>query len=155
MSDFPPPADCSDKDLTPLTSAAPILPGTNSKIVSRRLLVVEDHESTATVMQRLLERHGHKVWVALTYQEALQLAQEHSIEAVICDLDLPDGDGCDLLRALKQITSIHGIVLSGHGDLVDLERSREAGFTAHLVKPFDITQIEHTLTETFGDTPRD
>lgn len=145
MPDLPTP----DSDPTPLTSDAPILPGTTSKIVPRRLLVVEDHESTATVMQRLLQRHGHEVWVALCYQEALQMVREHSIEAVICDLELPDGDGCDLLRELKKHAPIYGIVLSGHGTPADLERSRAAGFSAHLVKPFDITQIERTLTKTF------
>jgi two-component system CheB/CheR fusion protein len=124
-----------------------LLPGTDLKIIPRRLLVVEDHESTATVMQRLLQRHGHKVWVALSYQQALEISAEHSIEALICDLELPDGDGCDLLRELQSISSIQGIVVSGHGTASDLARSRNAGFLAHLVKPFDITQIEHTLSE--------
>lgn len=127
-----------------------VIPGTDLQIVSRRLLVVEDHASTAIVMQHLLQRHGHEVWIALSYQQALHMAREHSIEAVICDLELPDGDGCDLLQELQKQSSIQGIVVSGHGAAEDLQRSRQAGFAAHLVKPFDITQIELTLKKIFS-----
>ncbi|MEO7932242.1 MAG: response regulator [Chthoniobacterales bacterium] len=129
-----------------------ILPGTNRELIPRRLLVVEDHESTATVMQRLLQRHGHEVWVALNYHQALEMVREHAIEAVICDLELPDGDGCDLLQELQKHAPIRGIVVSGHGSEEDVRRSRDAGFAAHLVKPFDINQIEHTLTDVFRTT---
>lgn len=131
---------------------APILAGTDLTIRPRRLLVIEDHQSTATVMQHLLQRHGHHVWVALCFQEALRMAMENDIEAIICDLELPDGDGCDLLKELRTHREIHGIVLSGHGTPADLQRSRDAGFVAHLVKPFDITQIEHTLSKIFRES---
>ncbi len=143
----------SDNSILPVPdSSVPrtrVLPGTDLELIPRRLLVVEDHESTATIMQRLLQRHGHEVWVALNYQQALEMAKEHAIEALICDLDLPDGDGCNLLQELQKRSAIKGIVVSGHGKDEDVQRSREAGFSAHLVKPFDINQIEHTLTGVF------
>lgn len=134
--------------------STPVLPGSHLEIIPRRLLLVEDHESTAEVLKKLLERHGHEVWVALSCKEALDLSEQKSIEALICDLDLPDGDGYDLIQKIQKRGHILGIVLSGHGSADDIQRSREAGFAAHLVKPFDITEIEIMLAKIFDQQPK-
>ncbi len=124
-----------------------VLPGSQLTIIPRRLLLVEDHESTARTLQRLLQRHGHEIWIALSCREALALAASHTFDALICDLDLPDGDGTFLLQKIRQTHPVQGIVLSGHGSPQDIERCRAAGFSAHLVKPFDVTEIEIVLAQ--------
>lgn len=126
------------------------IPG-NLEITPRRLLLVEDHESTAQTLQHLLRRHGHEVWIALTCREALEMSDEHNVEVVVCDWDLPDGNGADLLTKICKKKPIRGIVLSGHGEPDYLRRSQEAGFAAHLVKPFDVREIEMILAQIFSE----
>lgn len=122
-----------------------IIPGTNIAITPRRILVVEDHESTARVLEHLLQRHGHQVWTAFSYQQALELALTHPVEVLVCDLGLPDGNGFDLLKAIQAEKSLKSIVLSGCGTAEDLGKTKAAGFDAHLVKPLDVTLLEQTM----------
>ena len=67
---------------------------------------------------------------------ALELAGRHAFDLLLSDLGLPDGSGHDLMRQLRQRGhKFPGIALSGYGQEEDIQRSREAGFSAHLTKP--------------------
>ncbi len=110
-----------------------------------RLLVVDDHEATRTVLSRLLTSSGHQVTLAASMHEALTAFAEGQFDVVISDLGLPDGSGHDLIRELKRQRPIAGIALSGYGMEEDLRQTKEAGFCAHLVKPVNIEQLRHLL----------
>ena len=126
------------------------VPGPPSeKGLSRRLLLVEDHEPTLQVLSRLLARAGHQVRAARTMSEALAAAAGQPIDLVISDLGLPDGTGNELMRQLRDTYGLSGIALSGYGMDEDIARSRESGFVAHLIKPVDFHQLERALRE-FG-----
>ncbi len=116
-----------------------------------RLLVVEDHTPTRQVLTRLLIRAGHAVTDAATVAEAREIAAADHFDVVISDLGLPDGTGLELMRDLRAIHEhLRGIALSGYGMDEDLRRSREAGFTAHLVKPIDVNELRGTLRQISG-----
>ncbi len=117
-----------------------------------RLLVVEDHEPTLTVLRRLLTRAGHQVVAADSIAAALSAAAKSMpFDFVISDLGLPDGTGLELMLKLQLLQpDLRGIALSGYGMDEDLRRSRESGFDAHLVKPVDIQQLTRTLRELSG-----
>ena len=67
---------------------------------------------------------------------ALELADRRAFDLMISDLGLPDGSGHDLMRGSAQRGyTLPGIALSGYGQEEDIQRSREAGFAAHLTKP--------------------
>ncbi len=110
-----------------------------------RLLIVDDHEATRTVLSRLLGRAGHQVTLAATMEDALRAFEAGQFDVVISDLGLPDGSGLDLIRALQQQRPVAGIALSGYGMEDDLRRTKEAGFFAHLVKPVNIEQLRQLL----------
>ncbi|OYW70250.1 MAG: hypothetical protein B7Z37_31300 [Verrucomicrobia bacterium 12-59-8] len=110
-----------------------------------RLLTVDDHEETRNVLVRLLTRSGHYVVSAGSVQEALTAAATECFDVVISDLGLPDGSGMDLMREIKRLYKCQGIALSGYGMEEDLRQSREAGFSAHLVKPVDFEQLRQQL----------
>ncbi len=114
-----------------------------------RLLVVEDHEPTLTVLAGLLRRRGHQVLTATTVKDALSLAANHPIDFVISDLGLPDGNGVDLMLQLANEHGLRGIALSGYGMVDDLARTEQAGFLAHLVKPIKFDEL-HTVLEQFA-----
>lgn len=96
-------------------------------------------------MQRLLEHWGYTVYVADSVQSALEVGLISVPDLLISDIELPDGSGLDLLRALQTRISIHGIVHSGHGMEDDIIRSMEAGFFEHLVKPVALPKLRDTL----------
>ena len=114
-----------------------------------RILLVEDHADSALVLSRLLRKTGHHVVHASSIAEALQLAESEmaafGIDLVISDLGLPDGSGFSLMEDLSAKYGLRGIALSGYGMDADLEQSKAAGFTHHLVKPVDINDVRCTI----------
>ncbi len=112
-----------------------------------RLLVVEDHEPTLEVLVRLLKSSGHTVVAAPGVAEARRCVAEQTVDFVISDLGLPDGNGIELMKGLRDSYGLRGIALSGYGMEEDLRRSHDAGFVAHLVKPVDFNELRRTLYE--------
>jgi PAS domain S-box-containing protein len=110
-----------------------------------RLLVVEDNEATLQVMTALLELAGHDVRPAADLRTARQLAESHAFDLVVSDLGLPDGNGFDLMRELRDRYGLQGIAVSGFGMEEDLRRSHESGFREHLVKPVDIDKLKAAI----------
>jgi len=101
-----------------------------------RILLVEDHGVTAKLMGMVLTSDGHTVEAAGDIATALELAGQHAFDLLLSDLGLPDGSGHDLMCQLRQRGhKFPGIALSGYGQEEDIQRSREAGFAAHLTKP--------------------
>jgi signal transduction histidine kinase len=131
-----------------VTLAAVESPATGDKKARRlRILIVEDHEATKSVLSRLLTRGGHEVALASSIAEARTAFTAGEFDVVISDLGLPDGSGLDLMRELRQQRPVAGIALSGYGMEDDLRKTREAGFFAHLVKPVDFEHLRHLLLE--------
>jgi two-component system CheB/CheR fusion protein len=126
---------------------------TRSHRKSHRLLVVEDHEPTLTVLAGLLRRHGHEVSTANSVKSALLSASSRKFDFVVSDLGLPDGDGTDLMRQLASAHGLRGIALSGYGMEQDFARTEQAGFLAHLVKPINFEELDRTLQEFAGAGP--
>ena len=121
-------------------AAAPVVPegGGTGRL---RLLIVEDHEDTARALSRLLTRAGYVVNLARDVASALALAGRETFDLLITDLGLPDGSGHDVMVGLQKIQPLPGIAMSGYGMDDDMSRSRESGFTEHLVKPVEVPQL--------------
>lgn len=111
-----------------------------------RLLLVDDHVPTLTIMGTLLKRHGYEVRTACSVTEAVSVAKTQSLDVVISDIGLPDGDGHGLLGQLQQLQPhLQGIALSGYGTREDIARSHAAGFAEHLIKPLEINTLARAL----------
>jgi PAS domain S-box-containing protein len=129
-----------------LPSAAPAALGKPAGVVSAgeentrrlRLLLVEDHADTARTLCRLLRRAGYIVITASDVEGAAAAAEREPIDLLISDLGLPDGNGHEVIRRVRAHRIVPAIAMSGYGMDEDLRRSREAGFTEHLVKPVDM-----------------
>ncbi len=110
-----------------------------------RLLVVEDHQPTLQVMTSLLQSIRHQVKTASDLAGARRLAETHVFDLVVSDIGLPDGSGLDLMLELRARYGLAGIAVSGYGMDEDLKRSREAGFSEHLVKPVGLEQLKDAI----------
>jgi PAS domain S-box-containing protein len=111
----------------------------------RPILIVEDHEATRHVLEKLFRQRHYRVMGAGTVAEALQLAAKQPFEFVVSDLGLPDGSGYELMRVLREKYGLTGIALSGYGTEQDTTRSREAGFVEHLTKPVTYAMLEKVI----------
>src|SRR2546421_4563047 len=84
---------------------------------AKNILVIEDHADSATVFARVLRIYGAAVTVAHSVAEAQQACEEGSFDLLLCDIELPDGNGLDLLRkARMSCPTTQGIVISAHED---------------------------------------
>jgi len=120
------------------------------------ILVVEDHTDTAAAISDLLREDGHRVRVAHDVETAFALHEESPADLLITDVGLPDGNGVDLLARLGAVRPVRGIVVSGYGMEKDIERSRAAGFFAHLTKPFNVARLEEAVDQAMsGVNPAD
>jgi signal transduction histidine kinase len=113
-------------------------------VKAKRLLVVDDHDDARTMLCRMLELSGHRVFEARNGPEGLRIATAEIPDVAIVDIGLPGIDGYEVARRLRaepRTRSIMLIALTGYGLEDDRRRSREAGFDVHLLKPVDAAQI--------------
>jgi signal transduction histidine kinase len=110
-----------------------------------RILLVDDHLDTCTALERLLIRRGHLVAAAHNVRSAMEAAARNSFDLLISDIALPDGTGTELMTYLHAISRIPGIAISGFGMNGDIEKSIEAGFAEHLVKPVKMENLEAAI----------
>ena len=116
------------------------------------ILLVEDHPDTAHAMARVLKGMGHRVRIAQSVAAAMAAAAE-PFDLLICDIGLPDGNGLDLLKQLRQSRPVKAIALSGFGMEEDIRKSEEAGFLAHLTKPVELAQLEAAINRLICPSP--
>ncbi len=114
---------------------------------ARRILLVEDHATTAALMARLLRKRGHEVVVTHTKTEAIEAGLGQTFDLVISDLGLPDGNGYEVMEALRSNSTIIGIALTGYGMEADLASSAQAGFQFHLTKPVDAQKLYQAIEQ--------
>jgi signal transduction histidine kinase len=112
---------------------------------SLRILLVDDHPDTSVALKKLLARRGHSVAVAYDVRSAMEAAEHGQFELLISDVGLPDGSGLELMTQLRERSGIRGIAISGFGMNGDVEKSIEAGFSEHLVKPVNVEKLEAAI----------
>lgn len=136
----------------PVASAAPSQPTQNPPVLrspkSKRVLVVDDDSANRDAMARLLEALGHIAVVAAGGSEALRLMGLFRPHVLLLDLSMPGVDGFEVARLARldiDGSSVRIVAVTGHGQKSDLDRTRGAGFDAHLVKPVTLRQLEEAL----------
>ena len=95
----------------------------------------------------LLRRHGYVVRTAASVEESLQVANGYDFDVLVSDIGLPDGRGVDLLKKLEEMRGqkVASVAMSGFGMDEDVERSREAGFSEHLIKPVEFPSLHQAI----------
>jgi signal transduction histidine kinase/ActR/RegA family two-component response regulator len=134
----------------PLAPATPHAPReTPTASPSRLVVLIEDSADNADTLARVLELNGHRVQLARDGKSGLALAVELQPDVVLCDIGLPDIDGYEVARELRmtsRLVATRLVALSGYAQPEDRQRSQEAGFDAHLVKPVVFAELNEILT---------
>ena len=124
----------------PRTAAPPV--------VSRRILIADDNIDALESLTEVLKLQGHEVFSASNGTLALECAARHLPEVALLDIGMPLLDGYEVARRIraqewgKQVTLL---AVTGWGQDADRQRSREAGFDMHLVKPVDVEKLRDLL----------
>ena len=121
----------------------------------QRILVVDDNVDAAIALGMLLDSIGHETRVVHDGTDALNAALEFRPDIVLLDLGMPGLDGYEVakrLRASKKNKSMRIIAVTGWGQEADRQKTQEAGFDSHLVKPVDRTTLVQAIGERNGAT---
>ncbi|BBA36666.1 signal transduction histidine kinase (STHK) with CheB and CheR activity [Methylocaldum marinum] len=116
------------------------------------ILVVDDNVSSADSLSTLLQAYGYQVQVVYDGKLALERVQERVPDVVLLDIGMPQMDGYEValrMRENPRLAATRLIAVSGYGQEEDRQRSRQAGFNHHLVKPVDID----VLLDLLGSRP--
>jgi two-component system KDP operon response regulator KdpE len=106
-----------------------------------RVLVVDDESQILRALRVVLREAGFEVVVAETAAQALDLAAVRPPQAAIVDLVLPDGDGVEVTRRLREWSEMPILVLSAVGDEEQKVRALEAGADDYITKPFGTREL--------------
>jgi two-component system OmpR family response regulator len=121
-----------------------------------RLLVVEDSSRMADVLRRGLIEEGYAVDVAATGADAVWLASEAPFDAIVLDVVLPDIDGFEVCRRLRQAERWPPLLmLTARDDVSDRVRGLDAGADDYLTKPFAFEELLARVRSLVRRGPRD
>lgn len=135
------PAGSADADRGAERPAAPRVEGV-------RVLVIDDNMDLVTLIVGILKHKGYVTRSAHTGPEGLRIAQQWLPQVVLLDIGLPGLDGYEVARRLRADPATAGarlIALTGYGQETDVRRAHEAGFDAHLLKPYDMNDLEKLM----------
>lgn len=115
---------------------------------SQRVLVVDDNEDATAALCMLLQAMGHETAEAHDGPEALDVVRAFQPDLVLLDIGLPTMDGYEVARRLRAVGTgkeCKLVALTGWSQEEDREKTAEAGFTHHLVKPVDAETLRKLL----------
>jgi len=134
----------------PLRDAAAAAPHTSAATPTEtraRILVVEDHADSRTMLAEMLGLEGHEVTAVAGGAEALEVARTCTLDAAIIDIGLRGMDGYEVARQLRAALgdAVLLVAVTGYGQAEDIEQSRAAGFDAHVTKPVSGDELLRVL----------
>ena len=123
--------------------------------MENKILVVDDEDYHRELMQKLLSKLGYEVEAVESAEDAFSSLAREKFPVIITDLIMLEMDGVEFCRKIRETDGkTFVIALSGHTELYDIDRLKEAGFDNHLTKPFKIEVIEKAIQDGFEEFRR-
>jgi DNA-binding response OmpR family regulator len=116
------------------------------------LLIIDDDHGLVNLLKRFLEGEGFQVVAAYDHQSGLAAALSGEHELIILDVMLPGGTGFQLLKSLRQESSVPVLLLTARGEAVDRILGLEIGADDYLAKPFDPRELVARIRAIFRRT---
>src|SRR5260370_22013060 len=139
-------------------SLSPCLPVSLSPSKPLRILVAEDNEFNAQLLEQLLVRRGHRVRLANNGRLALSLAQQGAFDLLLLDVHMPELDGFQVIQAIREWERSAGghlpvVALTARSRQQDRERCLAAGMDDFLAKPIQAGNLWVTIDRVVGARP--
>lgn len=122
-------------------------------MTTKTILLVEDDDDSRIIYGTVLRHAGYGVVEAPNGEVALRVARERAPDCIVMDAGLPVLDGWRATWLIKRDPATAGIpvlILTVHGQTEDVERAREAGCDAYVVKPMEPADLIQTIQEMLG-----
>jgi DNA-binding response OmpR family regulator len=111
-----------------------------------RVLVIDDYDDSRDALRTILEFWGHEIADAPNGADGVAMARIFRPEFAVVDLELPDMDGCEVAKALRDGDACPRLIaLTGHGSPAHRTRAAEAGFDVFMLKPCDVDELKRLL----------
>lgn len=118
----------------------------------RTILLVDDNQTSVDVLAELLRMRGHIVSVAYSGGGAHEQINKVIPDVLVLDIGLPDIDGYELLRSLRQIADVPvAIALTGYDREEDRQQAVDAGFNYYLRKPISAQDLDTVIWNAYGE----
>lgn len=124
--------------------------------ISHRVLVVDDNADAAGSLAMTLKMMGNDVRIAPDGPEGIEIAEAFRPEMILLDIGMPKVNGFDTCRIIRELPWSKGMVIvavTGWGQELHRQRSCDAGFDKHVVKPVELGKLEELLASLESDSP--
>jgi DNA-binding response OmpR family regulator len=122
--------------------------------MAEKILVIDDEESTVQLISILLERRGYEVIKAYRAEDGLRKAYRHQPDLVLLDIMMPDMNGWEVCKRMREMSDMPIIFLTAHGDVKDVVRGLEMGADDYVVKPYDNDELVARVRAHLRRSPR-
>lgn len=122
--------------------------------MAEKILVIDDEEPTVQLIAMLLERRGFEVIKAYRAEEGLRKAYRHQPDLVLLDIMMPDMDGWDVCKRLREMSDVPIIFLTARSDVKDVVKGLEMGADDYVVKPYDNDELVARVRAHLRRSPR-
>lgn len=113
-----------------------------------KILVVDDDKTLCENFRDILIEDGYEVLIAQTKSSALKIIAKTSVDLILVDIRLPDGDGLEVIKmAKKRIPHVKSVVITAYGSLENAVEAIKAGIYGYILKPFEIDEARKTIKE--------
>lgn len=119
------------------------------------ILILEDEESVNRGITFCLNKEGYSVSTTSTIKDAEKLCEEVNPQLIICDINLPDGNGLDFVRKIRKSRNVHIICLTALDQEVEQVMGYEAGADDYITKPFSLSVLTLKVSAFFNKLGRD
>jgi len=122
--------------------------------MSEKILVIDDEEPTVQLIGMLLDRRGFEVIKAYRAEEGLRKAYRYQPDLVLLDIMMPDMDGWEVCKRLREMSDVPIIFLTARGEVRDVVRGLEMGADDYVVKPYDNDELVARVKAHLRRSPR-
>lgn len=122
--------------------------------MSEKILVIDDEVTTVNLITMLLERKGFEVIKANNAEEGLRRAYRHQPDLVLLDIMMPDMDGWEVCRRLRDLSDVPIIFLTALDSVKDIVHGLEIGADDYITKPFDHDELVARIRAHLRRAPR-
>lgn len=122
--------------------------------MAEKILVIDDEEPTVQLIGMLLERRDFEVIKAYRAEEGLRKAYRYQPDLVLLDIMMPDMDGWEVCKRLREMSDVPIIFLTARGEVRDVVRGLEMGADDYVVKPYDNDELVARVKAHLRRSPR-
>ena len=113
-----------------------------------RIIIVDDDENIRKTMKAILEDEGYIVDLAVNGKEAIEMAQERTYNIALLDIRLPDMEGVELLKLIKDnVPRTRKIMVTGYPSMQNAITALNKNADAYLIKPVNVEKLLDTVKE--------